>query len=139
MLAVHGHWEIKVTNNVLMQKMYDSWNEEGIVAYIREFKLAAKPLIGENWAIVSIFEDWELAVPEVENHIRELSAWFIENGCTRDCHVYTPSALKSAQLEKAIPVAQDVYQRRVFADYEQALSWLNEESFTIVDDGFLAK
>jgi hypothetical protein len=109
--------------------MYQSWNEEGMLAYIKEFRQAAKALIGSEWAIISIFEDWELGHPDMDKHVIEHCEWFIKNGCIRDCHVYSSAALKSAQLEKTAPLNDGSYQRCVFQNIAAATKWLEEEGF----------
>jgi len=45
-------------------------------------------LVGSDWAMISIFEQWELGAPEIEQHVVEHCRWFKEQGCIKDCHVY---------------------------------------------------
>lgn len=137
MLEIHGRWKIKVTDKVLMQWFADSWNEEAIIAYIKEFKAAAAPLMGSDWAIISIFEQWELGVPEIEQHVVEHCEWFKAQGCIKDCHVYRPSAVKEMQLEKMIPHTQLGYERAVFDNLNDAINWLDAEGFSLNYDQFL--
>ncbi|TWX69985.1 hypothetical protein [Colwellia sp. C1TZA3] len=137
MLQIHGRWKIKVTDKVLMQWFADSWNEEAIIAYVKEFKIAAAPLIGSDWAIISIFEQWELGTPEIEQHVTELCQWFKEQGCIKDCHVYQPSSVKEMQLEKMIPNTGMGYDRCVFDHLNEAMLWLDAEGFTLNQPQFL--
>lgn len=129
MLAVHGRWKIKVFNNVLIQWFADSWNEEAIIKHVKEFKRAAEPLLGKQWAIISVFEQWELGIPAIESHVTEACEWFKLHGCIRDCHVYTPSSLKEMQLEKMIPRSEANYKLCVFDNIETAIAWLEDEGF----------
>ncbi len=131
MLAVHGRWKIKVFNNVLIQWFADSWNEEAIIKHVKEFKRAAAPLLGKKWAIISVFEHWELGVPAIESHVSEACEWFKLNGCVKDCHVYTSSASKGMQLEKMIPSSTAGYERRVFENLDGAITWLDDEGFHV--------
>ena len=94
MLAIHGSWKIKLVGNVIIQCFSYSWNEEAVLAYIKEFKTKVLPLIGHDWAMVSIFEHWQLGIPEIEQHVIEHCDWFKENGCVKDCHVYSPNFFK---------------------------------------------
>jgi hypothetical protein len=137
MLAKHGRWKLKVENNVMMQWFADSWNEEAVVACIADCKKAAQPLIGTNWAIISIFENWKLGVPSIEKHVTKYCGWFKEHGCVKDCHVYSPDAMKEMQLEKMIPVSEPGYERRVFTNLNDAVEWLESEGFNITDHDFL--
>ncbi|MGJ8679030.1 hypothetical protein [Paraglaciecola sp.] len=111
--------------------MYESWNEEGMLAYIREFRKTVKPLIGGKWAILSIFEEWELGHPDMDKHVIKHCEWFIKNGCVRDCHIYSSGVLKSVQLEKTAPIQKGDYLRQVFPDMPEALAWLEAEGFPI--------
>ncbi len=139
MLAIHGRWKIKVADNVLMQWFADSWNEEAIIAYVKEFRVAAKPLIGREWAIISVFEQWQLGVPEIEQHVIEHCQWFKQNGCIKDCHVYSPNSLKALQLENMVPHSEPGYERRVFGDLDDAVTWLGTQGFLLTQADFLSK
>ena len=139
MLPIHGRWKIKVSGNVLMQWFADSWNEEAIIAYVKEFKAAAKPLIGRDWAIISVFEEWESGVPEIEQHVIEHCEWFKLNGCVKDCHVYSPNGLKALQLENMIPHSEPGYERHVFGDLDGAVTWLGTHGFLLTQADFLSK
>lgn len=129
MLAMHGRWKIKVINNVLIQCFADSWNEEAIIEHIKEFKAAAMPLTQGEWAIISIFEQWELGVPEIEAHVAEACDWFKQHGCVKDCHVYCPNSIKEMQLEKMIPCSSTGYERCIFDNVNSALTWLDSQGF----------
>ncbi len=131
MFTVHGSWKIEVNNNVMLQWFEGSWNEEAAITYIKEFREAASQLVGSPWAILSVLEDWQLGAPEIEQHIGEHAAWFINNGCTHDCHVYSRSAAKRMQLNKMIPHKEGNYERRVFDDFNLSAAWLNENGFTL--------
>ena len=129
--SAHGKWDIKLVGNVVVQRMYESWNEEGMLAYINDFRQTVEPLIDTKWAILSIFEEWELGHPDMDKHVVKHCEWFIKNGCIRDCHVYSSGILKSAQLEKTAPVKQGDYLRRVFPCVPEAVTWLENEGFSI--------
>ncbi|MBA6391491.1 hypothetical protein H4J38_11970 [Colwellia sp. BRX10-3] len=137
MLPIHGRWKIEVRDQVLMQWFADSWNEEAVVKYITEFKAAAAPLIDDEWAIISVFEQWELGIPEIEHHVTELCEWFKQHGCVKDCHVYSSNILKSMQLEKMIPHTDEGYERCVFHNVNDAITWLNTEGFVLTNAQFL--
>jgi hypothetical protein len=137
MFTVHGSWKIEVNNNVLLQWFEGSWNEEAAITYIEEFRKTTSPLVGKPWAILSVFEEWELGAPEIEKHIIEHAAWFIANGCTRDCHVYTQDILKTMQLDKMIPLKEGDYERRIFGDFQESVQWLKSNGFELNSSDFL--
>lgn len=137
MLTIHGRWKICVDNQVVMQWFADSWNEEAAITYIKEFREKVKPLINSQWAIISILENWELGVPEIEQHIVEHCDWFKAHGCVKDCHVYSPNILKEMQLEKMISCSENNYERKVFSQTEDAVKWLASVGFKINNSSFL--
>jgi hypothetical protein len=137
MLPIDGRWEINVDNNVVMLWFADSWNEEATISFIKEFKTKTQPLIHKQWAIISVFEQWQLGIPAIEKHVIKLSDWFIANGCVKDCHVYSPNFFKRMQLERMIPEIKDTYERRVFADAEHGIEWLAKEGFEISNPQFI--
>jgi len=139
MQNIHGQWKLEVNNKVLLQWFEGSWNEEATLAYMKEFKEVAQPLISEDWAILSIFDDWDLGVPDIEPHIIEHCQWFKDNSCIKDCHVYSPSAVKKMQLESIIPQTEENYERLVFSNLDEATSWLKECGFELHETDFLLK
>jgi len=138
-LDSHGQWKLEVNNKVLLQWFEGSWNEEATLAYMKEFKKITQSLILGEWAILSIFDDWELGVPEMEPHIIEHCQWFKDNGCIKDSHVYSPNVVKKMQLEKITPQTEDNYERLVFSDINEAANWLEECGFKLHDSDFLLK
>jgi len=143
MFTIHGEWKIEVNNSVVLQWFGGSWNEEAIIAYVKEFRQKTAPLSQNKanngqWAILSIFEDWELGVPEIEQHVVEHCQWFRDHGCIKDCHVYTPSAAKEMQLEKMIPHTDGNYERRVFTSINDAKNWLARNNFILGKSNFFA-
>jgi len=141
MFSIHGEWKIEVSNNVLLQYFSGSWNEEAVIAYVKEFREKATPLSlnqpnNGKWAILSIFEDWELGVPAIESHIIEHCQWFKDNGCVKDCHVYSKNAIKEMLLEKLIPHTDGAYERRVFTTINDAKNWLGQYNYTVGDTDF---
>jgi hypothetical protein len=138
-LNIHGQWKLEVNNKVLVEWFEGSWNEEAVVAYIEDFKKVVQPLISGEWAILSIFDDWELGVPDIEPHVIKHCQWFKDHGCIKDCHVYSASAVKRMQLEKIIPHTEGNYERLVFSGMKEATHWLKECGFELHDSDFLLR
>lgn len=131
MFNIHGEWKIEVCNNVVVQYFSGCWNEEAIIAYVKDFRVNTAPLIGTTWAIISFFDDWELGVPEITAHVEEHCQWFKANGCVKDCHVYSPNAAKEMQLERLIPQTEGAYERQVFSNVNHAVNWLASHGFIV--------
>ncbi len=137
LLSVHGDWRILVKENYVIQWFSGCWNEEAAIQYCQELKKKTEHLSETQWAIISFFDDWELGVPEIESHVIEHCQLFKKNGCIKDCHVYAPAAVKSMQLENIVPQSDGDYERQVFIDTENAVSWLTENHFKVDVTEFL--
>jgi len=137
MFPVHGQWKIVVSNHHVIQWFSGCWNEETAIQHTKEYRDKTTHLIGKKWAMLSIFEDWELAVPEIEAHIIEHCQRFKDIGCVKDCHVYTPSATKEMQLEQLTPHSEGNYERQVFTHIDDAIAWLKIYHFDIEIDELL--
>jgi len=131
MFNIHGEWKIEVCGHVVVQWFSGAWNEEAIVTYVKEFQNKVYHLRSEQWAILSIFDDWELGVPEFEQHVIKHCDWFKNHGCVKDCHVYLPSASTKIQLERIIPHTDEYYERQVFPKVDEAITWLKSYDFFI--------
>lgn len=138
MFPVHGDWKILVRDNYVLQWFRGCWNEEAAIQYSKEFQDKTAHLKGTQWAICSFFNEWELGVPGIEPHIIEHCQRFKDNGCIRDCHIYTPEASKRMQLEKIVPQSEGNYERRVFDDVDEAITWMKSCNFTIESREFVA-
>ncbi len=60
----------------------------------------------------------------MESHLIEHCQQFKNNGCIKDCHIYSPSAWKSMQLENIVPQSEGNYERRVFVEESEAIAWM---------------
>jgi hypothetical protein len=137
MFAVHGDWRIVVKDNYVLQWFSGCWNEEAAIKYCHEFREKTERLNGTQWAIISLLDEWELGVPEMESHLIEHCQKFKDNGCIKDCHIYPPSAWKSMQLENMISQTEGNYERRVFVEAEEAMAWMKACEFSIEINEFL--
>ena len=137
MFPVHGEWKILVTNNYVLQWFSGCWNEEAAIQYADEYRVKTAHLAGTQWAMLSIFEEWELGVPEITPHIELHCQRFKEIGCIKDCHVYSPNSAKAMQLEQLVPQSEGNYERRVFTQLTDAINWLKTYGFNIEIEKFL--
>ena len=125
-------WQFEVNNKVLIQSFFGSWNEQAMLAYIPEFRKTVAPLVAQgNWAILSLFERWDLGTADIVPHVEQHCRWFIERGVSHDCHVYPKDLVKNDQLERMIPVSENSYHRQVFTEIAQAKAWLASNGFKL--------
>jgi len=137
MFPIHGNWRIYVTDTYVLQWFSGSWNEEAAIDYVKEYREKTAHLAGKKWVMLSIFDEWELGVPEIIPHVEKHCQRFKDIGCIKDCHVYSPSAVKEMQLEQMIPQTEGQYERRVFAHIDDAVLWLKTCGFQVEVDGFI--
>lgn len=137
MFPIHGDWRIFATDIYVLQWFSGCWNEEAAIAYVKEYQDKTAHLEGKEWAMLSIFEEWELGVPEIIPHVEQHCQRFKDIGCIKDCHVYSPSATKEMQLEQLIPHTEGNYERQVFTNTDDAITWLKKCGFELKIDEFI--
>lgn len=125
----HGEFELSVAGNILTARLIGGWNKEAALAFDRQFRLAAEPLLSDDWGHLVFLDDWSLGVPEMIPIIENLVQWCVAHGLKRAAHVYSPSMLKQMQANDMVVQQQGEFQRRSFAEADQAITWLNEAGF----------
>jgi hypothetical protein len=48
MFDIHGDWRIEVHGDIIVQWFSGCWNEEAIIAYVKDFQAKATPLKEKN-------------------------------------------------------------------------------------------
>lgn len=139
MFVAHGEWKIVVKSNCVLQWFSGCWNEEAAIDYSQEFLEKTQILARKPWAIVSFLDDWDLATPEVEIHIKEHTERLKHFGCVKHCQIYTPSVVKSIQLNNMCAKSIGSYERKSFEEVASAIAWLKLNSFEVDLTDFLAE
>ncbi|GGB13637.1 hypothetical protein [Agarivorans gilvus] len=128
---LHGAYQLFRYNNILLASVQGSCNLELIKQFCQEFTQLGKPLV-KPWAHLVMLEQWELTVPEAEQHITHLQQWCVERGMSHVAQVFSFSPLKQYQLERMLPDEQR-YTKRVFKDVNLASQWLSEQGFSCAE------
>ncbi len=136
-MIAHGHFDMWIDNRVILARLKGQWNEEMALLYAKSFKQMAKPFVGEDWAHIVYLDDWELGTPEFETIIIELVTWVIEHGLTRTAQVYSPNMLKKFQMDRMVKETVGRFERQVFADENEAFTWLNQEGFPVLREALV--
>lgn len=84
-----------------------------------------------RWGHIVYLNDWELCVPEMVAIIERLVAWCIANGLICAANIYKNSSLKNKVLNSMIVDKQGDFQRAVFDNELDAITWINNEGFPI--------
>ena len=116
---------------VILASAAGSWNRFTAEDYAKEFKALAKPLIGSDWAHIVYLDNWQLGVPEIEPVITELVSWCLDNGLRYTAQVYCPNMVKRYQLDRMIANSHVHFEKRVYANEQQALAWLSSLGFAV--------
>lgn len=85
----HGDHRLHWHDNIVVAKLYGSWNEEAANEYGNALKQQVKSLKGRSWCRVVDFSDYELHTPEVAGAIRRFTRWAEQNGCIFHCYIFS--------------------------------------------------
>lgn len=116
----HGNIKFKWIEDVLVIETQGSFNEEGILAAIAEFK---ECILNSDFSSWYRLENWNdaMGAPEVFELIYELYQWSNEKGCQATAVVIT-NCIQESVVKENMP--NDV---GVFRDQEQAMVWLKKQ------------
>lgn len=71
----HGSFDMKIINQTLVVKAFRAWNYETVLRYGTEYKQLIEKLKNKPWACLVDLTEWELATPDIWEHIDELNEW----------------------------------------------------------------
>lgn len=126
----HPKFKIWLDKNVLIAMVQGSWNQQDAKDYAQEFKAVAKPLLGKDWANITLLDNWQLGVPSIEPIIKELVSWTISRGLRYSAHVYWPSTVKEFQLERMVQKIEGRFEIQKFQHPDDAFKWLANKGLT---------
>lgn len=127
----HGKFTIWTDKSTVFAELLGSWNEESALQFELEFKKIASTM-PEQWGHLAYLDDWELCVPEMFNIIERLVTWCIDNGLIRAANIYQPSSIKSGVMNRMVVQQQGNFERAVFDNAQDAVTWLTEEGFPTI-------
>ena len=127
----HGEFELSIQGNVIVADIHGSWNAQAAKAFDIEFRQLVQQLSQKSWAHLAYLDNWELGTSEMVAVIEELGVWCIEQGMKRAAHVYQPSHFKSLLLDDMVVEQQGEFQRRSFAEADQAIAWLAADGYLL--------
>lgn len=129
-MSVLGRFSLWVDHRVLIGTASGSWCVETAREFADEFKQIAGELIAQPWGHIIYLDDWGLGVPEIEPVIEELTHWAIANNLCLAAQVFSPNMLKAYQMNKMVHDVHGHFERRQFANADQAFSWLHQHGFS---------
>lgn len=124
-------FQVWTENQVLLACVRGCWDRQAALDYTKAFKVAAAKFKGQPWAHIVYLDDWQLGTPDIEPIVQELVTWCLHNGLVLTAHVYCPHSVKRYQLDKMIIEKSLTFERRVYAEQQQAFNWLAEQGFAV--------
>jgi hypothetical protein len=118
-------------NQVLMAWIRGCWDRQNALDYSKALKLAAAKFKGQQWAHIVYLDDWQLGTPDIEPIVQELVNWCLQNGLIVTAQVYCSHSVKRYQLDKMIIEKTPTFERRVYANEDDAFNWLEQQGFSV--------
>ena len=118
----HGSYELKVIDNTLIFKAYDSWNFETAKKWGEETKTLARTIKNKPWSCLVDLTKWQLATPDIRDYVYEINLWLNSNNLKYLAVVYSFGIQKSV-LKKTHKVMTNV-EVEYFKCLEDANKWL---------------
>jgi len=130
-LDIHGEWRLRVIRDIVVSTISGSWNEEAMLAYCTEFKVAAASLT--RFCSVAHFRNWGGFTAGAAAIGFENRDWAAAHGCACVAWVVEDELMRKwadiyGRQNKVVP------QTRVFATLAEAAAWLATKGFSIDAD-----
>ena len=71
----HGSFDMKIVDQTLIIKCFDSWNIQTVLRLCKEYKALVETINDKPWACLVDMSQWELSTPEMWNEIDKLNQW----------------------------------------------------------------
>ena len=125
----HGQFHIALSHQVVKVVCKGAWNLETMQLYAKACSEQVRPLFGQQWAMLSDINEWELATPDVEPLLIETFKQAIVLGLKREAVVNSSGTVKLDQFNITLPAIPNDFERRFFTTESEARQWLAEEGF----------
>lgn len=123
----HGFYEIERIDQVVISRLYASWDIVTAQSYFQAMKRAVVQIYDKPWVHLSNIVGWELAPPDVFVAAQKYNEWMIANGL-RYKLVVSHSKMQVNLVKNMVPSSKflDV---PIFDTEENAMPWLIEHGF----------
>jgi len=130
-LDIHGEWRLKVIRDIVVSAISGSWNEEAMLAYCAQFKVAAAPLT--RFCSVAHFTNWGGFTAGAAAIGFENRDWAAAHGCACVAWVVEDELMRKwadiyGRQNEVVP------ETRVFATLAEAAIWLATKGFSVDAD-----
>lgn len=114
---------------VILARINGSWNRFTAEDFSSEFKVLAMPLTHDDWAHIVYLDNWELGAPDIEPVVKELVSWCLHHGLRYAAQVYCLNMVKQYQLERMVIDSNELFEKRVYPNQQDAFAWLASVGF----------
>ena len=113
---------------VVTAKIYGIWKAETARDYHNEYMETSKPLMGKEWAKLTILTNWKSSYPEIIEIIGEHMHWSMDNGAVLSIYVID-NPVTMRQLKQMIEksAAKDI--TKLFRNVHEAEKYLQQKGF----------
>ncbi len=127
-LNMHYTIDIDADRRVMVEKIYGTWNIDTARRYHKDFKEAAQPLVGKEWAKIINLTTWKASHPEMIRIIGEHLKWCKDNGMVLSINIIDNPITRS-QLKKMFNIGGTGDISRMVRDRAEAERLLTRNGF----------
>jgi len=127
-LSMFFNIEADADRRLVTAKIYGIWKAETARDYHNEYVEVSKPLMGKEWAKLTILTNWRSSYPEIIEIIGEHMRWSMEKGAVLSIYVID-NPVTMRQLKQMIEksAAKDI--TRLFKSVHEAEKYLQQKGF----------
>ncbi|PKI16594.1 hypothetical protein [Colwellia sp. 12G3] len=118
----HGSFSMKIVDRTLMVEAVGAWNLETAIRWGQEFKLLVSSIEELQWACLVDLSNFELAIPEVWEHLDSVNKWSNLHNQKYEAVVCSLS-LQKVLIEKSHAALTNV-ETKFCEDLNEAFEWL---------------
>lgn len=126
----HGHYRLRLCNNIFLLNAYESWNQETVMALFEDIEGLLAMSGVKRFAKIIDASEWSLGTPEFERFAREGIKDLYNHGLRKEAYVVGAGVWKREQLKRITSDRTDE-QRQFFDNKRHALLWLKGEGFSL--------
>ncbi len=127
-LSMFYNIDVDTEKKLVTAKIYGIWKAETAHDYHRDYTVAAKPLLGNKWAKLTILTNWKSSYPEITNIIGEHMLWSLENGAVISIYVID-NPVTMRQLKQMIDKGAAADITKLFRSLGEAEKYLRENGY----------
>jgi len=130
----HGSYQLNVVNQVVVCKIFGTWNKEAGEEYFLTLKGLTKNTVKKPWAMLFHLNEWGLGTPESDKVAVKTMQWLLTHNVKAVALIFTPNQLKSVHLEQLASLSETNLNMQTFSNESDAVTWLTTQGFSLNPD-----